>query len=53
MTPPPPMTSPQGIKVDFELPMLPCWDETDDGLLPFCRGEPPVAPWKVFNPLNK
>ena len=28
-------------------PMLPCWDETDDGVPPPCRGE--SAWWKVFN----
>ena len=28
---------------------LPCWDESDDGVPPFCRGGPPVACWKVFN----
>ena len=28
---------------------LPCWDESDDGVPPFCRGEPPVASWKFFN----
>mmetsp|Transcript_77305 Transcript_77305/g.222440 ORF Transcript_77305/g.222440 Transcript_77305/m.222440 type:complete len:361 (+) Transcript_77305:492-1574(+) len=33
--------------------MLPCWDESDDGLLPCCVGDPPVEWWKVFNPLNK
>ena len=32
---------------------LPCWDESDDGVPPFCRGGPPVACWKVFNHQNR
>lgn len=39
----------------IELPVLPCWDETDDGLPPFCRNPPgtDVAWWKVFHPRNR
>eukprot|EP00615_Pteridomonas_danica_P008472 CAMPEP_0114339472 /NCGR_PEP_ID=MMETSP0101-20121206/7756_1 /TAXON_ID=38822 ORGANISM="Pteridomonas danica, Strain PT" /NCGR_SAMPLE_ID=MMETSP0101 /ASSEMBLY_ACC=CAM_ASM_000211 /LENGTH=378 /DNA_ID=CAMNT_0001472459 /DNA_START=170 /DNA_END=1306 /DNA_ORIENTATION=- len=36
-----------------KIPLLPCWDETDDGVPPFCRGDAPVAWWKVFNPSNR
>ena len=32
---------------------LPCWDESDDGVPPCCRGGPPVAWWKVFNHQNR
>ena len=28
------------------------WDESDDGVPPMCRGEPPVAFWKFFNAKN-
>lgn len=35
----------------LELPILPCYDETDDGVPPCCRGEDP-SPWMVFNPKN-
>ena len=34
-------------KMTLSIPMLPCWDETDDGVPPPCRGKP--ACWKVFN----
>ena len=27
--------------------VLPCWDELDDGVPPFCRGDPHC--WKIFN----
>ena len=37
-------------KCSIELPILPCWDETDDGVIPICRGEPKW--WKVFNQEN-
>jgi hypothetical protein len=39
--------------IQVECPILPCWDETDDGVPPFCRGPAPVPFWKVFNPLNR
>jgi hypothetical protein len=29
--------------------VLPCYNELDDGVPPCCRGNPPVAWWKVFN----
>lgn len=31
----------------LHLPVLPCWDENDDGVPPMCAGEPTW--WKVFN----
>jgi len=30
--------------------VLPCWDETDDGVPPPCKGDPAI--WKIFNPLH-
>jgi hypothetical protein len=36
----------------FECPVLPCWDESDDGVPPFCQGEEPSW-WMVFNPKNR
>ena len=29
--------------------VLPCWDESDDGVLPCCVGPAPVPWWAVFN----
>lgn len=39
-------------KCNIVIPVLPCWDESDDGVPPMCRGEPPVAFWKFFNAKN-
>lgn len=46
--------------VNFQCPLLPCWDEADDGVPDFpcftCKtteGEPPIAWWKVFNHENR
>ena len=33
--------------------VLPCYDEADDGIPPCCRGNAPVAWWKVFNHNNR
>jgi hypothetical protein len=40
-------------KCHLTLPSPPCWDESDDGVPPPCRGEPPVPFWKVFNHKNQ
>lgn len=37
--------------VHLELPVLPCWDEDDNGVPNVCEGEPHW--WKVFNHDNK
>jgi hypothetical protein len=39
-------------KMVFECPVLPCWDEEDDGVPPPCRGDDPAC-WKVFNHQNQ
>ena len=40
-------------EIVLHCPMLPCWDESDDGVPPFCRGEIKEVScntwWKVFN----
>mmetsp|Transcript_13400 Transcript_13400/g.17355 ORF Transcript_13400/g.17355 Transcript_13400/m.17355 type:complete len:445 (-) Transcript_13400:132-1466(-) len=36
----------------LECPVLPCWDEDDDGVPPPCRGDDPAC-WKVFNHQNQ
>lgn len=38
-------------RITLTLPVLPCYDETDDGIPPCCRGDDPTW-WKLFNPKN-
>lgn len=40
-------------EIQCSLPVLPCWDESDDGVPPPCKGPAPVPWWKVFNPHNR